>query len=68
VLSSPHEIIKLKWLCGFGVEEILALSRPTTNATIDIGRQLGKANQLNLGKLGRFFVSKYGNFMYFCNV
>ena len=33
MLSSPHEIIKLKRLCGFGVEGISALSRPTTNAT-----------------------------------
>ena len=42
VLSSPHEIIKFKRLCGFGVEEILALSRPTTNATNDVVAHLRK--------------------------
>ncbi|WP_211208941.1 hypothetical protein, partial [Cytophaga aurantiaca] len=31
-----HEIIKFKRLCGFGVKEILALSRPTTNATTNV--------------------------------
>ncbi len=42
MLSSPHEIIKFKRVCGFSVEEILALSRPTTNATNTVRRNFNK--------------------------
>lgn len=48
ISSSPHEIIKLKRLCGFGAKEILVFSRPTTNATDTVSTNLTKENDMKL--------------------